>query len=216
MQRRYREKISLPRPGEQEQQRLFRIAYEKQIAQMESALLKAKSEMDVAKGRAQELEALILKKDQAISEQKALHNQILEEYDAKKPETEEAYNSLLVQNLQLEQRILELSSQIDRSPSGMRQRRGNYSTGHQRGTSSGSLSSQSNRSLVVSPTSPGYGEIPGSMSGVFLGQGKPKSGRFATVTANVDMPPPRQLTVPLVEEKSSFIIGSPPSSSDGG
>ena len=44
---------------------------------MESALLKAKSEMDVAKGRAQELEALILKKDQVISEQKALHNQIL-------------------------------------------------------------------------------------------------------------------------------------------
>ena len=33
--------------------------------------------MDVAKGRAQELEALILKKDQVISEQKALHNQIL-------------------------------------------------------------------------------------------------------------------------------------------
>ena len=62
----------------------------------------------------------------------------------------------------------------------------------------------------------GYGEIPGSMSGVFLGQGKPKSGRLATVTANVDMPPPRQLTAPLVEEKSSFIIGSPPSSSDGG
>ena len=54
------------------------------------------------------------------------------------------------------------------------------------------------------------------MSGVFLGQGKPKSGRLATVTANVDMPPPRQLTAPLVEEKSSFIIGSPPSSSDGG
>ena len=44
---------------------------------MESTLLKAKSEMDVAKGRAQELEALILKKDQVISEQKALHNQIL-------------------------------------------------------------------------------------------------------------------------------------------
>ena len=62
----------------------------------------------------------------------------------------------------------------------------------------------------------GYGEIPGSMSGVFLGQAKPKSGRFATATANVDMPPPRQLNVPLVEEKSSFIIGSPPSSSDGG
>ena len=54
------------------------------------------------------------------------------------------------------------------------------------------------------------------MSGVFLGQGKSKSGRFATTTENVDMPPPRQLHVPLVEEKSSFIIGSPPSSSDGG
>ena len=54
------------------------------------------------------------------------------------------------------------------------------------------------------------------MSGVFLGHGRPKSGRVATVTANVDMPPPRQLNVPLVEEKSSFIIGSPPSSSDGG
>ena len=62
----------------------------------------------------------------------------------------------------------------------------------------------------------GYGEIPGSMSGVFLGPGKTKSNRLAAVTANVDMPPPRQLTVPLVEEKSSFIIGSPPSSSDGG
>ena len=44
---------------------------------METALLKAKSEMDVAKGKAQELEALVLKKDLIISEQKTLHNQIL-------------------------------------------------------------------------------------------------------------------------------------------
>ena len=59
------------------QQRLFRVAYENQIAQMETALLKAKSEMDVAKGKAQELEALVLKKDLIISEQKTLHNQIM-------------------------------------------------------------------------------------------------------------------------------------------
>jgi len=44
---------------------------------METALLKAKSEMDVAKGKAQELEALVLKKDLIISEQKTLHNQIM-------------------------------------------------------------------------------------------------------------------------------------------
>ena len=44
---------------------------------MESALLKAKSEMDVAKGRAHELESLVQKKEQVISEQKALHNQII-------------------------------------------------------------------------------------------------------------------------------------------
>ena len=44
---------------------------------METALLKAKSEMDVAKGKAQELEALVLKKDLIISEQKTLHNQII-------------------------------------------------------------------------------------------------------------------------------------------
>ena len=161
---------------------------------METALLKAKSEMDVAKGKAQELEALVLKKDLIISEQKTLHNQIMvcnldtvkvfmgelmyrnqetpnlyqlilklqEEYDAKKPESEEAYNNLLVQNLQLEQRILELNGQIARSPSGMRQRRGNQGATHHRVTSSGSLSSQSNRSLVVSPTSPG------TKNGLFL------------------------------------------------
>ena len=56
---------------------MFRNAYENQLAHMESALLKAKSEMDVAKGRAQELEGLILKKEQVISEQKVLHNQII-------------------------------------------------------------------------------------------------------------------------------------------
>ena len=44
---------------------------------METALLKAKSEMDVAKGKAQELEALVLKKDLIISEQKTLHDQII-------------------------------------------------------------------------------------------------------------------------------------------
>ena len=33
--------------------------------------------MDVAKGKAQELEALVLKKDLIISEQKTLHNQIM-------------------------------------------------------------------------------------------------------------------------------------------
>ena len=44
---------------------------------METVLLKAKSEMDVAKGKAQELEALVLKKDLIISEQKTLHNQIM-------------------------------------------------------------------------------------------------------------------------------------------
>ena len=135
----------------------------------------------------------------------------MEEYDAKKPEAEEAYNNLLVQNLQLEQRILELNNEIDRSASGMRSRQG-QGGGHHRVTSSGSLSSQSNRSLIASPTSPGYGDISGSMSGVFSGHGKSK---VTTVTANVDMPPPRQLAVPRVE-KSSFIIGSPPSSSDGG
>ena len=62
----------------------------------------------------------------------------------------------------------------------------------------------------------GYGEIPGSMSGVFIGQGRFKSNKGSATTANVDMPPPRQLSVPLVDEKSSFIIGSPPSSSDAG
>jgi len=64
--------------------------------------------------------------------------------------------------MQLEQRILELNGQIDRSPSGMRQRRGNQGATHHRVTSSGSLSSQSNRSLVVSPTSPG------TKNGLFL------------------------------------------------
>ena len=68
----------------------------------------------------------------------------------------------------------------------------------------------------ASLTSSGYGEIPGSMSGVFLGHGRPKTSRVTAVTANVDMPPSRQLNVALIEEKSSFIIGSPPSSSDGG
>ena len=48
---------------------------------MESVVLKAKSELDVAKGKAQELEALVIKKDQVINEQKALHNQILVSYD---------------------------------------------------------------------------------------------------------------------------------------
>ena len=62
----------------------------------------------------------------------------------------------------------------------------------------------------------GYSEFPGSMSGVFSGQGRSKTNRVTTVTANVDMPPPRELNVALKEEKSSFIIGSPPSSSDGG
>ena len=62
----------------------------------------------------------------------------------------------------------------------------------------------------------GYSEIPGSMSGVFSGHGKIRSNRLSAVTANVDMPPSRQLNVPLIEEKSSFIVGSPPSSSDGG
>ena len=62
----------------------------------------------------------------------------------------------------------------------------------------------------------GYGEIPGSMSGVFLGPGRPKTSRVSAVTANVDMPPSRQLNAALIEEKSSFIVGSPPSSSDGG
>jgi hypothetical protein len=54
------------------------------------------------------------------------------------------------------------------------------------------------------------------MSGVFLGPGRLKTSRVTSVTANVDMPPPRELNVALIEEKSSFIIGSPPSSSDGG
>ena len=54
------------------------------------------------------------------------------------------------------------------------------------------------------------------MSGVFSGHGRTKSNRLSAVTANVDMPPSRQLNVPLIEEKSSFIVGSPPSSSDGG
>ena len=48
---------------------------------MESVVLKAKSELDVAKGKAQELEALVIKKDQVINEQKALHNQILVSYN---------------------------------------------------------------------------------------------------------------------------------------
>ena len=51
---------------------------------------------------------------------------------------------------------------------------------------------------------------------MFLGHGRPKTSRVTAVTANVDMPPSRQLNVALIEEKSSFIIGSPPSSSDGG
>ena len=208
---RSREQMSKASFGESEQERLFRVAYQNQISQMETALNSAKSEMEVARGRAQDLEAMVIKKDEVIAAQKVLHEKILEEYDAKKPEAEEAYNNLLVQNLQLEQRILELNNEIDRSASGMRSRQG-QGGGHHRVTSSGSLSSQSNRSLIASPTSPGYGDISGSMSGVFSGHGKSK---VTTVTANVDMPPPRQLAVPRVE-KSSFIIGSPPSSSDGG
>ena len=44
---------------------------------MEKALYLAKSDMEVAKGRAQELESLAIKKDQVIAEQKVLHNKIL-------------------------------------------------------------------------------------------------------------------------------------------
>ena len=44
---------------------------------MEKALNLAKSDMEVAKGRAQELESLVIKKDHVIAEQKVLHNKIL-------------------------------------------------------------------------------------------------------------------------------------------
>ena len=37
----------------------------------------AKSEMEVAKGKAHELELLVAKKDQVIAEQKVLHNRML-------------------------------------------------------------------------------------------------------------------------------------------
>ena len=66
---------------------------------------------------------------------------------------------MVAQNLQLEQRILELNSQVDRSTTGVRQRLAHHGTGHHRVTSTGSLSSQSNRSLVVSPTSPGRNKV---------------------------------------------------------
>ena len=59
------------------QERLYRVAYENQIAQMESALSSAKSEMEVAKGKAQELESLVTKKDHVIAAQKVLHDKIL-------------------------------------------------------------------------------------------------------------------------------------------
>ena len=222
IQKRYRDKVARPRVEESEQQRLFRNAYENQIAQMESAVATAKSEMEAAKGKALGLEQLIAKKDQVIAEQKLLHNRIKEDYQAGMPEAEEAYNQVVAQNLQLEQRILELNDQLDRSGSSLRHRKGHHGTGHQRVTSSGSLSGQSNVSLMASPTSPGYGEgygeVVGSMSGIFSVHGKGKGtwgSNGPSVTANVDMPPHRQHAVPAMEEKLSFMVGSPPSS-DGG
>lgn len=47
---------------------------------MESALSSAKSEMEVAKGKAQELESLVTKKDHVIAAQKVLHDKILVRY----------------------------------------------------------------------------------------------------------------------------------------
>ena len=59
------------------QERLYRVAYEKQIGQIELALSSAKSEMEVAKGKVQELESLVTKKDQIIAAQKIIHDKIL-------------------------------------------------------------------------------------------------------------------------------------------
>ena len=53
------------------------MAYEKQIGQIELALSSAKSEMEVAKGKVQELESLVTKKDQIIVAQKIIHDKIL-------------------------------------------------------------------------------------------------------------------------------------------
>jgi len=212
-------------------QKMLLDTLEHQLAQVESRLSARSNEVEVSKAKIKSLEDQLISKDQLISDQKQLMERIREEGDDRQKDLEASYQDVVKINFQLESKMLEVLSHTNGDaaaapiPSTCKEcsrRRGSTASSTRSSTIRASAGG-GGRSNAVSPTSPttGYGEVfavstasggggGGSSSSSVPPSETRNSCRAATHSANMDIA--ARPTPAVVAERSSFRVGSPPSS----
>ena len=150
MLRKYREQSKAPKIIDHERDRMIKQAFENQLSTIQSTLISRTNEMEVLKGKNQELQDLLSKKDQVVQEQKKLCERIREDAHEGKKEIENLYKDVVSANMHLESKILELQDQLSKAS--------NKHSGYGRGARSSSIQAAA-RPTTISPTSPGFGEV---------------------------------------------------------
>jgi len=174
--RKFRENASLaPQIVANENEKHLTNTYRNQVSQMETVLASQTNELDALKAKLKGLEDQLAHKENVIEEQKRLLEEAREASSDNKMEFESLYKDVIMINMQLESKILELNSQL--TMSGPINGKGYNSTGRPVRSSSihtgggipgvggsGTLerpgSNTSSRSSAVSPTSPMGHEAP--------------------------------------------------------
>merc|ERR1712029_1300115 len=171
---------------------------------MSNAMVTQSNELELSRGKLRSLEDQLAQKESVIEEQKRLLESVRDQSVDGKREFESLYKDVIMINMQLEAKVLELQDKLARSGGVGAGKNHSYSMTAGRPSRSSSIltrgdrtsvgggnslldqrpgSNNSSRSSAVSPTSPGFGE---TLSGSVNARGVPVGGVVGH-SANMDI-----------------------------